>query len=411
VRVRSTNVAVVGGGPAGLMAAEVLASAGLRVSLFEHRRSLGRKFLLAGRGGLNITHAEEISQLVTRYGPAQRRLEAAVRAFSPADLSEWCANHGEAVFVGTSDRVFPKSFRATPLLRSWLRSLDDLGITVHRQHRWLGWAAEGELRFEVGGDDTQHRTVETEATIFALGGKSWPRVSSNASWVEPFRSRGVHVAELQAANCGVEVAWTSVMRSRFAGTPVKNASITVGSQVMRGDLMITNNGIEGGPIYAVGPELRDQLKRTGQATVVCDLAPDLGTDQLTERLSNRRPKSSATSWLRSAGLAPVTVALVREVTQNQIPQGPAALAGLIKNLHLPVAAMADIDRAISTAGGVAFGEIDEHFMLTKIPGSFVAGEMLDWEAPTGGYLLQACFSTGVAAANGALTWLRDRTTN
>ncbi len=398
------TVGVVGGGPAGLIAAETLAVAGVSVVVYEHKRSVGRKFLLAGRGGLNITHAEPLDLLLARYGSARPRLEAAIRAFSPDDLRAWCAGHGEPTFVGTSERVFPESFRATPLLRSWLGRLSDLSVSIETGHRFVGWHDQGELLLKTDDGET---VANHAATIFALGGASWPRVGSDGSWVASFEAADIGVETLTSANAGVHIAWTDVMRTRFEGTPIKNVVFSAGDRSVRGDAVITADGLEGGPIYALGPALRSAT--TSRLTL--DLHPDLTPAALELRLSKRRSGASASSWLKSAGISPPSIALAREVTHNTIPDDPVELAQLLKTLPLPVVSLAPLDRAISTAGGVCFDDLDESFMVTSRPGTFVAGEMIDWEAPTGGYLLQACFSTGVAAANGALTWLDQQGAN
>lgn len=387
------------------MAAEVLATAGLTVSLYEHMPSVGRKFLLAGRGGLNITHHEPLEQLLGRYGAAQSRLEAAVRAFGPQQLAEWCAGLGEPTFVGSSRHVFPASFRATPLLRAWLRRLAELGVQVHVGHRWLGWgdADPHTSRFEQRDGSTVE--VRSDVTVLALGGASWPRVGSDGGWVTEFRRVGMDVNDLRPANCGVRIDWSAPFVERFAGVPLKNVAIAVDGRSARGEAMITRSGIEGGPVYAHSPALRAAIDRH-DCTLFVDLQPDLTAEQLTERLGKRRAKDSTTGSLRKAvGLASVSIGLLREATGNRLPSDASELARLIKAAPLNVDEMMPIGRAISSAGGVAFDEVDESLMLHRLPGVFVAGEMLDWEAPTGGYLLQASFSTAVAAAQGALDWL------
>jgi uncharacterized flavoprotein (TIGR03862 family) len=396
-------VAVVGGGPAGLIAAERLAAAGTRVTVFEHKRSVGRKFLLAGRGGLNITHGEPIDDMLARFGEARPFLEAAIRAFSPDDLRSWSADLGEPTFLGTSDRVFPESFRATPLLRAWLQRLNGAGVEVLPGHRWSGWTNTGANEFET--PDGSLRIDQADATIFALGGASWPRVGSDGGWTTPFRTAGIAVHDLEPANCGVLADWSSALSEKFAGQPIKNAVFSCGTATARGDGIITESGLEGGPIYALGPAIRRELAAYRTAELRLDLHPDLDLSVLVGRLSKRRAKASVTSWLNSAGISPVSVSLVREATSNTLPNDPSDMAGLLKAAPLTINAMAPIERAISTAGGIALSEIDAGYMIIRQPGVFVAGEMLDWEAPTGGYLLQACFSTGVAAANGALAWL------
>lgn len=396
------RIAIVGGGPAGLIAAETLADAGAQVAVFEQMRSAGRKFLLAGRGGLNITHTEPTEELLDRYGAARPYLAPAIQAFGPEQLRQWSAGHNEVTFVGSSGRVFPQSFRATPLLRSWLRRLDDRGVTLATQHRWTGWDGAGSLEFDtVDGP----RTIAADAVIFALGGASWPRVGSDGAWAPLFVAAGIEVTALAPANTAVHVAWSTVLQERFAGTPIKNTVFSVGDQRVRGDAVVSEAGLEGGPIYALGPSLRSELATNGSATLHLDLHPDLDLGRLTQRLSKRRPKSSLSSWLSSAQISPVAVALARETTANRLPEDPAALAALLKDLPLPVASLASLDRAISTAGGISWAALNSQYMLEQRPGTFIAGEMLDWEAPTGGYLLQACFSTGVAAAQGVLEHL------
>lgn len=409
----SRTATVVGGGPAGLMAAEVLASAGFHVRVFDHMASFGRKFLLAGRGGLNITHSRPIDELLDRYGSQRDALEPAIRAFDPDRLQAWCADLGEATFVGSSGRVFPGSFRATPLLRAWLRRLTDAGVGFEPRHRWLGWCDDGSGRpdptrslFERSDGTTVE--VVADVTVLALGGASWPRVGSDGGWVSVLRAAGITVTELRPANCGVEVGWSYEFVDRFAGVPLKNVAVGAGGAWVRGDAMITATGLEGGPVYDRSAAIRDTIVRDGSCTVVIDLQPDLSEAQVAERLARRRPKDTTTSWIRRAvGLSSASVSLLREVTGNQLPVDPAELARLVKAAPLRVERTMSIDRAISTAGGIDLGELDDSFMLRRLPGAFVAGEMLDWEAPTGGYLLQAAFSTATAAARGAVGW-RDR---
>ncbi len=399
---------VVGGGPAGLMAAEVLANAGLKVTIFDHMRSVGRKLLLAGRGGLNITHSEELESFLGRYGPDRDRLVTAFNNFGPDELRSWCDQLGETTFVGSSGRVFPKSFKATPLLRAWLRRLDSQGVEFRTGHRWVGWgrrpdgSVDGSVsRFE--RSDGTAVDVEADVTVMALGGASWPRSGSDGSWVREFVECGIGVAALRPANCGVRFDWSEHFVDRFAGVPLKNVSVSVSDHATRGDIMVTETGLEGGPVYAHSREVRRQLDQSGRCMIRIDLQPDLTTDQLVDRLAvRRRSKDSMSTWLRRAGFSKVAVGVLREATANELPRGSSGLASLVKGVPLDVTGVSSIDRAISTAGGVMFDEIDEAFMLHRIPGVFLAGEMLDWEAPTGGYLLQASISTAVAAANGAV---------
>jgi uncharacterized flavoprotein (TIGR03862 family) len=394
-----TTAAVVGGGPAGLMAAEVLARAGVTVTVYDSMPSVGRKFMLAGHGGLNITHTEERSAFVARYGNSADRLEPTLDEFGPQQLRDWCADLGEPTIVGSSGRVFPKSFRATPLMRAWLARLAELGVVLERRRRWTGWSTAG-LDFEGA-------QVRADVTLFALGGASWPHLGSDGAWVDLFAARGVEVRPLGAANVGVFVAWSTLFADRFEGAPLKNVSLIVrGARPVRGDAMVTRTGLEGGPVYSLGAAIRDGLDADGRCLIEVDLRPDLSRERLAERLAQRRPKSSGSDWLRrSIGLEPVGIALLRESAGGALPSDPSQTAALVKRVPVLVTGTMPIKRAISTAGGIAWAEVDDSLMLRTMPGTFVAGEMLDWEAPTGGYLLQAAFSTGVVAAHGALAWL------
>jgi uncharacterized flavoprotein (TIGR03862 family) len=392
------------------MAADVLATAGVAVTVHEQRSSVGRTLLLAGRGGLNITHSEPFDQLLARYGPAAQRLEPALRAFGPTELRAWCARHGEATFVGSSGRVFPASFRATPLLRSWLAHLRDKGVRFELGDRWLGWSAgtgghvdpTRPLFADAGGTTTE---APGDVTVLALGGASWPRVGADGSWVKEVGAAGIEVCELRPANCGIRVPWSASFVERFAGVPLKNVAVIVGEVAVRGDAMVTTEGLEGGPVYAQSSTIRDTVEVEGRCLVTIDLHPDLSVEALAGRLADRRPKDSfSTSMRRSVGLSPVAIALMRR-SSGAMPVDPGDLARLVKAVPLMVESVMPIERAISSAGGIALTELDDAFMLRRLPGTFVAGEMLDWDAPTGGYLLQASFSTAVAAANGALAWL------
>ena len=372
------------------MAAEVLASGGHDVSVFDQHRSPARKFVLAGRGGLNITHSEPIDELLDRYGPERQQLEAAIRGFTPGDLRDWCAGLGHETFIGTSGRVFPAEFRAVPLLRSWLRRLDELGVDFRMQHRWLGWTDDRQLRFESPEGETNEHY---DAAVLALGGASWPRVGGDGGWQTLLRAEGVEVDELQAANCGVQIAWSDVMVNKFAGEPLKNAAVIVDAVEVRGDPIITTTGLEGGPIYAHSRRIRERLAR-GEAEISIDLFPDLDFDALEDRLSKTKPSETMTKRLGRSGMSPAAISLLRESTSNNIPVDAAEIAELAKAVPLDVRAMADIDRAISSAGGIGWSEVDEDLQLKVLPNVYAIGEMLDWEAPTGGYLLQACLSLG-----------------
>ncbi len=407
------RVAVIGGGPAGLMAADVLSAGGAAVTVYERMPSLARKFLMAGRGGLNLTHSEDLEPLLTRYGAAQVRLRPLVENFSPAALTAWCEALGQETFVGSSGRVFPKAMKASPLLRAWLRRLDAAGVQVRLRHAWRGWDDEGRLLFDCPDGPV---AIAADATVLALGGASWPRLGSDGGWVASLTGAGVVVTPLQPANCGFLVPWTDVFRNRFEGEPLKRVALTLGDTTVRGEAVITRAGIEGGGIYALSAPLRDAIARTGEVVVHVDLRPDHTQAELETRLSRPRAKQSLSTFLRkSVHLAPVAIGLLQEAAVTfAAPLNaltPTELAQRMKAVPVRVTGMAAIDKAISSAGGVAWDEVDETLMLRRRPGTFVAGEMLDWDAPTGGYLLQACFATGAAAGHGALNWtasLRSR---
>jgi uncharacterized flavoprotein (TIGR03862 family) len=400
-----TSVAIVGGGPAGLMAAEVLAAGGAAVTVYERMPSLGRKFLLAGRGGLNLTHSESLDGFVARYGFAAPHLKAAIAAFPPDALRAWSAGLGQPTFVGTSGRVFPEALKSSPLLRAWLRRLAASGVTVMLRHRWTGWDTEGRLTF-VHGDAAV--TVSSRTTILALGGASWPHLGSDGAWVQTLVAAGAEVAPLRPANCGFLADWSPHFRDRFAGQPLKRLALSCGSLRVRGEAMITRTGLEGGGLYALSTCLRDDIAASGAANLYIDLRPDLTRNTLIRRLESTRGKQSISTHLRKAvKLSPAAIGLLNEVAApgRLAALTPEEMAGLIKAVHIRLTGTAPIARAISSAGGITFSSLDEHFMVRARPGVFAAGEMLDWEAPTGGYLLQACFATGGAAARGALRWM------
>lgn len=389
-----SQIAIIGAGPAGLIAAERLAQAGHRVALYDRMPSPARKFLLAGRGGLNLTHSEPTERFRTRYREASDWLTPALDAFPPQALRDWADGLGADTFIGSSGRVFPKALKASPLLRAWLARLDGLGVSFRPRMRWLGFA-DGALVLD--GPQGEER-VRPDATLLALGGASWPRLGSDGSWAEIMAGQGVTVARLRPANGGYRVAWSEYVSERFAGTPMKRIALSFGGETVAGEAMIDRAGIEGGAIYALSAVLREAVLRDGQAELEVDLRPDLDLAALAAKLARRRKGETLSNQLRKAGLPPVAIALLRE--GGALPEGPEALAARIKALPLRLEGLFPLDRAISTAGGIARDEIDSGFMLKRLPGIFVAGEMLDWEAPTGGYLLQACFATGVAAAEG-----------
>lgn len=399
------NIAIIGGGPAGLMAAEVIATSGRPVTVFEAMPTVARKLLLAGKSGLNLTHGEEYGAFVGRYGAAQPALRPALDAFTPTDLRAWADGLGAETYVGSSGRVFPKAMKASPLLRAWLARLAALGVTIHTRHRWTGFDGNA-LRFET---PTGPLTMTPAATLLALGGASYPRLGANAAWVPWLRIAGVDVRPFRPANCGFDVAWSALFREHFAGTPVKSVVATSDAGGKAGEFVITGHGVEGSLVYAHAAALRDRIEATGTAKLTLDLVPGRAIDRLQHDLGRQPAKASFSTRLRKgAGLDGVKAGLVRELTDAATRQDNARLAAALKALPLPVVRPRPIEEAISSAGGIALAAIDAAYMLRARPGTFVAGEMLDWEAPTGGYLLTACLATGRAAARGLMDWLDDR---
>ncbi|MBV9078707.1 MAG: TIGR03862 family flavoprotein [Methylobacteriaceae bacterium] len=384
------------------MAAERLASAGLAVTVYDRMPSLGRKLLMAGRGGLNLTHSEPLPGFLERYGPARDRVAPLLARFSPDDLRGWCDGLGQPTFTGSSGRVFPAAMKASPLLRAWLARLAATGVRIATRHRWTGWDADGALAFATPDGPVLQRHA---ATLLALGGASWPRLGSDGGWAETLSAGGIALAPFRPANAGILIAWSAHLRERFAGTPLKRIALAMDGASRRGEAVLTAAGLEGGAVYALSAPVRAALDRDGEARLALDLRPDRNVAALTADLARPRGKASLANHLRKAGrLPPVAIALLRE-SGAPIAAEPDALARLIKAVPLLVTGLAGLDRAISTAGGVRWDELDDALMLRKRPGTFVAGEMIDWEAPTGGYLLQASFASGVAAAEGALAWL------
>lgn len=403
--VTAHRVAVIGGGPAGLMAAEVLAQGGVRVELFDAMPSVGRKFLLAGVGGMNITHAEAKPAFLSRYGKRQSELSELLQDFDADTLRAWIHGLGIDTFVGTSGRVFPTDMKAAPLLRAWLRRLRELGVTIHTRSRWLGWNADGSLR--IAGIDGK-QAVSADACLLALGGGSWPRLGSDGTWSTLLQERGVQVAALKPSNCGFETAaWSEHLRNRFAGAPLKNVALALPNQPARiGEFVLTERGVEGSLIYAFSASIRDAIETEGRAVVHLDLLPQTPLTKLQQALARPRGKQSLAKHLhRQAGLEGVKAALLRELAAPTAFAEPALLAPWIKQLPLTLVRPRPLEEAISSAGGVRFEDLNAQLMLKTMPGVFCAGEMLDWEAPTGGYLLTACFASGRAAAKGVLAWL------
>ena len=397
------GVAIVGGGPAGLAAAEVLATEGHLVHVFDAMPSFGRKVLLAGKTGLNLTHSEPYETFVSRYGAAALHLRKALDAFTPDHVTAWADGLGGECFTGSSGRVFPKVMKASPLMRAWLGRLSGLGVQFHTRHRWTGFS-DGVLRFETPDGET---LVGFEACLLALGGASWPRMGSDGAWTTILGAAGVEVAPLKPANCGFDVSWSDSFRNRFAGAPLKSVTATSGAGTIPGEFVISRDGIEGSLVYAHSAALRDALEMEGQAELVLDLAPGRNETRIAGDLSRLPAKVSFSNRLRkAAGIEGVKGALLREIVPEISTCTPQRIAGFIKALPLPVARPRPIAEAISSAGGIRWQEVDDGFMLKALPGIFVAGEMIDWEAPTGGYLLTACLATGRAAGRGIGHYLR-----
>lgn len=397
------RIAIIGGGPAGLMAAEALLARGHQPHLFDAMPSLGRKFLMAGKSGLNLTHAEPYDIFVSRFGAAHDPLRPALDAKTPEKVVEWANALGIETFTGSSSRIFPKDFKAAPLLRAWLRRLRAAGLTVHVRHKWLGWNDKGALNFATPDGET---TFVADATLLALGGASWPKLGSDASWVDALQTRGVELAPFRPANCGFNVYWTPFISERFAGEPVKSVTLSFKGETHRGEFVVTRTGVEGSGIYTFATQLRDAVAQDGPATLMLDLAPDRSLDRLKGNLSKPRDKSSFANFLRkTTGIEGVKAALLRECLPKEAFNDMDKLAEGIKALPLIIRKPRPIEEAISSAGGVTLAALDEAYMLNAAPGVFCAGEMLDWEAPTGGYLLSACFATGQAAGMGVADWL------
>ncbi|MBE0686829.1 MAG: TIGR03862 family flavoprotein [Anaerolineaceae bacterium] len=409
-----SNFIIIGGGPAGLMAAEHLASQGFSVDIYEAKPAVLRKFLVAGKGGLNLTREEDFEKFLLRYGNRLKELEPFLRVFGPIELRAWVQNLGFETFVGSSGKIFPSDMQAVSIRLAWIQRLKQKGVRFHLNHRWLGWNQEQNLVFQAKSENVITRP---EAVILALGGASWPTTGSDGTWVPTLQQQGVEVSPLKPANCGFDVKWSDYFRDRFQGTPLKSVAIhfqpTSGIPLyQRGEFIITHYGVEGSLIYAFSAAIRDEIAENNQAIIHLDLAPDWSIEQLETRLSRPRGSRSISSHIeKSVGIHGAKANLLWEFFPRSVFDDHQKLATAIKSLAVPLVAPRPIEEAISTAGGVRFEDLDGHLMLKNLPGVFCAGEMLDWEAPTGGYLLTACFSTGMAAACGVIDWLRQQNAN
>ncbi len=398
----SKSIAIIGGGPAGLMAADLLSQYDVKVDVYEAMPSLGRKFLMAGKSGLNLTHSEDYPLFVTRYGNKQHEIEKLLADFTPHDLLAFTNELDVKTFVGSSGRVFPVAMKASPMLRAWIHRLTSRGVTFHLRHRWSGWEDQ-QLVFET---PTGVIKINPDATILALGGASWPKLGSKGDWVPRLLQAGIIVKSFSPANCGFYVNWSTHFSEKFHGQPIKSVVLSFKDFKQQGEFVITKKGIEGSLIYSASATLRDELASTGQASLTLDLAPDTSIEKLTQALGRPRGSMSLSSHLRkTTGIQGVKLGLLYEFIAKEIFENPNKLAHAIKALSIPLVSPTPLATAISSAGGISFEELDDHLMLRKMPGVFCAGEMLDWEAPTGGYLLSACFAMGRAAGKGALLWL------
>ncbi len=402
------RVTIIGAGPSGLMAAEVLSQSGIDIDVYDAMPSAGRKFLMAGKGGMNITHAEPFDGFIQRYAGPCKQLEAILRAFPPEALRKWVQGLGVATFVGSSGRVFPADMKAAPLLRSWLHRLRSNGVRFHMRHRWNGWTPQGGLVFTTPDGEI---CVSAETLVLALGGGSWPQLGSNGAWVPWMRARGLEVRPLQPANCGFEVNWSDCLRRHFAGQPIKPVRLHFADSQgcnfnQQGEMILTDYGLEGGLIYALSATLREQIAAAGSATITLDLLPNQNFETVAARLNLKRAKDSVSNVLRKQlHLQGSKVALLREIVSAETLKNPTQLALAIKALPIKLVATRPLTEAISSAGGVSFAELNSGLMLHQCPGVFCCGEMLDWEAPTGGYLLTGCLASGRAAGYGVLDWL------
>lgn len=395
--VKSIDVAIIGAGPAGLMAADILSSQGIKADIFDAMPTAGRKFLMAGKSGLNISHSEPLDKLLARFGDKEKMLAPALNAFNASDIEKFMAELGIESFVGSSGRIFPKAMKTAPLLRAWLKRLSDNGATLHTRHRWTGWDDDGSLVFSVASENIHYRS---KATVLALGGGSWSRLGSDAAWVDTLTTKGVTVNPLKPANCGFDVTWSEHFLSRCEGEPVANVILSHQDQTSKGSFVVTKNGIEGGAVYMISAALRDGVDANGSTMLMVDLTPDKSAEQLQRALSSSRGRKSLSNHMRrTTGIHGVKAQLLRECLPNETFDDMPALARAIKGVPIKIERPRPIDEAISTAGGVSFDAMDENFKLKAIENTYCIGEMMDWEAPTGGYLITACMATGHHVGN------------
>lgn len=409
-KTKSHTIAVIGGGPAGLMAAEVLSQSNITVNVYDAMPSVGRKFLMAGKGGMNITHSEDFATFISRYGIRKDEITALLTQFTPQDLRTWIHQLGIETFVGSSGRVFPRDMKAAPLLRAWLHRLRTAGVNFHMRHRWLGWSSQGDLMFE---SPQGQQGIKADAVLLALGGGSWARLGSDGTWVPLLQQHGVAVSALKPANCGFDIRWSEHFSSRHAGEPLKSVTLSFSdtakvSHFKHGECLVTASGIEGSLIYAMSANIRDTIAASGKAVIYLDLLPHRDMQHVVNEIAHPRGSRSMSSHLQSRlGIKGVKAGLLREQLTKEDFADPIKLAAAIKRLPLALIAARPLDEAISSAGGVMFEALNEQLMIRNMPGTFCAGEMLDWEAPTGGYLLTACFASGLAAGKGMLDWLKN----
>lgn len=400
------NVSIIGGGPSGLMAAEILSANGCAVTVYERKPTMAHKFLMAGRGGLNITHSEDLKEFTKKYNEQEKNFKKIIDQFKPSDLRAWCNDLGEETFIGSSGRIFPKSFKASPLLRAWLKRLEKQAVQFKMRHDWQGWEKDNLVFVTPEGK----KTIKSDMTLLALGGASWPGLGADGSWVDLLKNENVKVEPLMPSNCGFKTQWSDIFKNRYAGHALKSVDLSFQDKKIRGEFIITEKGIEGGAVYALSAALRDEIIKNNFADLAIDLKPDLSKDQIIERLQKPKAKMSMSNYLKKTlNLSEVALGLLMELPDRKELNNysPKKLSSIIKNYQIKLTDNFGIEKAISSAGGVFFDAVDENFMLKNKENVYVVGEMLDWEAPTGGYLLQACLSSGVHVANAMLKKLKS----